>query len=156
VIRDPIDGSRGRLSPPPCRRVVKGRTNKSESSPRSPRGGPGSGARRTATPPEYAPDADECRHVRMTLSRPAETLQMPAKTNTLHTDKRCKKTLQEHPRSCKASGATPAGALARPHGTAQQPGGKNVPSVSVSLCGFLTDTTAEARGLLSGTAIRVP
>jgi hypothetical protein len=68
----------------------------------------------------------------------------------------CKKTSQEHPPSCEASGATPAGALARPHKTAQQPGGKKVPSTSVSRCGFLTDTTAEARGLLSGTAIRVP
>jgi hypothetical protein len=52
-----------------------------------------------------------------------------------------KKTLQEHPRSCKSLGATPSGALARPHGTTQQPGGKNVPSASVNLCGFLTDTT---------------
>jgi hypothetical protein len=43
-----------------------------------------------------------------------------------------KKTLQEHPRSCKASGATPAGALTRPHGTTQCPGGKNVPSASAS------------------------
>jgi hypothetical protein len=66
------------------------------------------------------------------------------------------KTLQEHRCSYKASGATPAGALARPHETAQQPGWKNVPSTSASLCGFLTDTTAEARGLLSGTTIRVP
>jgi hypothetical protein len=56
----------------------------------------------------------------------------------------------------KASGATPVGALARPNGIAQQPGGKNVPSTSVNLCGFLTDTTSEARGLLSGTTIRVP
>jgi hypothetical protein len=70
--------------------------------------------------------------------------------------RRCEKTLQEHPRSCKASGATPASALARPHGMAQQPGGKKVPSASVNLYRFLTDTTAEARGLLSGTAIRVP
>jgi hypothetical protein len=50
--------------------------------------------------------------------------------------KRCGKTLQEHPRSYKASWATPAGALARPHGTTQQPGGKKVPSASVSLCGL--------------------
>jgi hypothetical protein len=84
--------------------------------------GPGSGARRTATPPGYAPNADGCRHVRIAPSRPAETLPMPAETNTSHTDKRCRKTLQEHPRSCKVSGAKPAGALARPHGTAQQPG----------------------------------
>jgi hypothetical protein len=63
--------------------------------------------------------------------------------------KRYRKTLQEHPRSCKASGSTLTGALARLHGTAQQTGGKKVPSASISLCGFLTGTTAEARGLLS-------
>jgi hypothetical protein len=54
----------------------------------------------------------------------------------------CEKTLQEHPHSCRASGATPAGALACPHGIAQQPGGKKVPSASVSLCGFLMDTAS--------------
>jgi hypothetical protein len=59
------------------------------------------------------------------------------------------KTLQEHPRSSKALGDTPAGALARPYGIAQQPEGKKVPSASANPCGFLTDTTAEARGLLS-------
>jgi hypothetical protein len=44
----------------------------------------------------------------------------------------------------------------RPHGIAQHPGGKSVPSTSISLCGVPTDTTAETRGLLSGTAIGVP
>jgi hypothetical protein len=80
----------------------------------------------------------------------------PAETNTSHTGRLCGKTLQKHPRSCKASGATPAGALARPHGTAQHLGGKNVPSASMSLYGILTDTATEARGLLSGIAIGVP
>jgi hypothetical protein len=56
--------------------------------------------------------------------------------------------LKERPRSCKALGATPPGALARSHGIAQQLGGKNVPSASISLCGFLTDTTAGFRGTL--------
>jgi hypothetical protein len=51
--------------------------------------------------------------------------------------RRYEKTLQEHPRSCKASGATPAGALARSYRIAQQPGGKKVPLASASLCGFL-------------------
>jgi hypothetical protein len=38
------------------------------------------------------------------------------------------KPLQEHPRSCRASGARPAGPLTRPHGEAfAKPGGKNVP-----------------------------
>jgi hypothetical protein len=40
------------------------------------------------------------------------------------------------------------------NGTATR--GKSIPSASISLCGFLTDTTAEARGLLSRTTIRVP
>jgi hypothetical protein len=69
---------------------------------------------------------------------------------------RCGKTLLDCTRSTKASGATPAGALARPHGTAQQPGGKKVPSARANLRGFLTDTTAKARGLLSGADIGVP
>jgi hypothetical protein len=86
--------------------------------------------------------------MRMAPPRPAETLLMPAETDTSHTDKRCEKTLEEHPRFCNASGATPAGALARPHGTAQQPGRKSVPSASINLCGFLTDTTVEAQWLL--------
>jgi hypothetical protein len=67
-----------------------------------------------------------------------------------------KKTLYEHSRYCEASGATPATVLARPHGTAQHPGGKNVPSAGISLCGMLTEITAGARGLLSGTALGVP
>jgi hypothetical protein len=118
--------------------------------------GPGSGARCTATPPGYAPNTRECRYVRTTPLRPAETLPMQLKLTPRTLTKCCGKTLQEHPRSCKASGAIPAGALARPHETAEQPGGKKVPSASVSLCGFLTDTTAESWGLLSGTTIRVP
>jgi hypothetical protein len=66
-----------------------------------------------------------------------------------------RKTLKEYKHSSKASGARPAGPLAHPHGIAQQPRGKKVLSISVSLCGFLTDTAAEARGLLSGTATGV-
>jgi hypothetical protein len=88
------------------------------------------------------------KYVRMAPPRPAEILSTLGETNTLHTGRLCEKTLQEHPRSCKASGATPAGALACPHGTTQHPGLKNVPSASVTLCGILTDITAEARGLL--------
>jgi hypothetical protein len=156
MIRDPLDGSCGHLTPLSHGGTAKGRMNKTERTPRSPRMGPGSGARHTATPLGYAPNVDECRYVRMAPPRPAKTLPMPTETNTSHTGKCFEKTLQEHPRSCKASGATPAHALARPHGTAQQPGRKNVPSASISLCRFLTDTTVEARGLLSGTAIRVP
>jgi hypothetical protein len=92
----------------------------------------------------------------MAPPRLAETLLMPAETNTSHIDKAAEKTLKEYSHSSKASGARPASPLARPHGIAQQPGGKKVISASVSLCGFLTDIAAEARGLLSGTAIGVP
>jgi hypothetical protein len=146
----PARGSCGCLTPLSHRGTAKGCVNKTESTPRSPRLGPGSGDRRAATPRGYAPNADVCQYVRMALPRPAETLPMPVETNTSHTDKLYEKTLQEHSRSCKASGAPPAGALARPHGTAQQPGGKNVPSASISLCGSLMDTTTEPWGLLSG------
>jgi hypothetical protein len=50
--------------------------------------------------------------------RPAGISPMPIETNTQHIS-RLRKTLQEHPCSCKASGARPAGPLARPHGMAQ-------------------------------------
>jgi hypothetical protein len=63
-------------------------------------------------------NTDGCRYVSMAPPRPAETLPILAETNTSHTDKLYEKTLQEHPRSYKAPGATPAGALACPHGTA--------------------------------------
>jgi hypothetical protein len=44
---------------------------------------------------------------------------MPIETNAPHTGKNSrKKPLQEHSRSCRASGARPAGLLTRPHGTA--------------------------------------
>jgi hypothetical protein len=36
MIRDPLDGSRGHLTLPPCERAAKGSINKPESSPRSP------------------------------------------------------------------------------------------------------------------------
>jgi hypothetical protein len=95
------------------------------------------------------------KNVRMAPLRVAGILPMPAETNTSCTGRSCKKTLQEHPRSYKALGARPAGLLARPHGIAQQPGGKKVPSPDVSICGILTGTPADARELLSGTTIRV-
>jgi hypothetical protein len=66
------------------------------------------------------------------------------------------KTLQEHPRSCRASGARPAGPLTWPHGRHLQPGGKDVLSVGFSICGSLAGIPADARGLLLGTALRVP
>jgi hypothetical protein len=143
-------------NPPSRGGTTKGRTNKSESPPRSPRTGPGVGARRTATPPGYAPNARERQHMRMAPPSPAETPPRPAEINTSHNDDAAEKTLKEYTHSSKASGARPAGLLARPHGIEQQPGGKKVPSVGVSICGVLTDTPADAQGLLTRTAIRVP
>jgi hypothetical protein len=43
---------------------------------------------------------------------------MPVEINTPHAGGSRKKPLQEHSRSCRASGARPAGSLTRPHGTA--------------------------------------
>jgi hypothetical protein len=103
-----------------------------------------------------APNADDARYVCVAPPNPAEISLMPAETNTPHTGGSCEKTLQEHPHSCKASKARPAGPLARPHGIALATRGKNVPSASVSICGILTDTPTDAQGLLSGTSIRVP
>jgi hypothetical protein len=71
-----------------------------------------------------APNADNAQHVRVALPRPAEISPMLAETNTPHTGRSCEKILQEHPRSCKASGARPVGPLAWPHGTAQATRGR--------------------------------
>jgi hypothetical protein len=94
--------------------------------------------------------------MRMAPSRPAETSPRPTETNASHDDNTVEKTLKEYTHSSKASGARLAGPLARPHGIVRQPEGKRVPSVSVSIYGVLRDTPADARGLLSGTATRVP
>jgi hypothetical protein len=51
------------------------------------------------------------------------------------------KTLQEYAHSSKSSGATPAGALARPLGREKQPGGKKVPSGSTKIYGFVDGET---------------
>jgi hypothetical protein len=80
----------------------------------------------------------------------------PTEINTSHNEDAAEKTLKEYTHSSKASGARPTGLLARPHGIAQQPGEKKVPLASISICGILTDTTTDARGLLTGTAIGVP
>jgi hypothetical protein len=92
-------------------------------------------------------NADTCAwHRRGQLKHCRVWLKQTPRTLAIHRGK----TLQEYSHSSKASGATPAGALARPHGIAQQTGGKKVPLESTNLCGFLTDTTAKARGLVSG------
>jgi hypothetical protein len=79
--------------------------------------GPGSGARRTATPPGM--HRTRMVPVARASPKPAETLPMPVETCTTPTDKILReKPLQEHSRSCKASGARPAGPLTRPRGKA--------------------------------------
>jgi hypothetical protein len=51
--------------------------------------------------------------------KPAETSPMSVETCTTPADKNsARKPLQEHSRSCRASGARPAGSLTRPHGKA--------------------------------------
>jgi hypothetical protein len=97
----------------------------------------GSGAQHMATPPgrtQMQANADTCTwHRRGWLKYHRGRLQQTPRTPGA----RCGKTLQECTHSSKASGVTPAGALACPHGTTQRPGGKKVPLGSTSLCGFL-------------------
>jgi hypothetical protein len=114
VIRDPLDGSRGCLTPPSYGRTAKGRANKSESSHRSPRVGPGSGPQRTTALPGYALNADECRYVRMAPSRPAETPLILAETNTSRTDKRCEKNLAGAPTLLQGFGGHTRGCASTP------------------------------------------
>jgi hypothetical protein len=97
MIRDPLDGSRGHLTPLSRGRTAKGRMDKNASFPRSPRLGPGSGGSTHGYTSWRAPNADSCRYVRTAPARPARTLLMPAETNTSHTGKRCEKNLARAP-----------------------------------------------------------
>jgi hypothetical protein len=74
-----------------------------------------------------APNADDARDVRVAPPRPAEISPMPAETTTPHAGMSCEKSLQEHPRSCKASEARPTGLLARPHGITPATRGEESP-----------------------------
>jgi hypothetical protein len=90
-------------------------------------------------------NVDACvRHRRGRLKHCRRRLKLTPHTLTNAAEKPCRST------------HAPTRLRGRSSATKQQLGGKNVPSVEVSLCGFLTDTTAETRGLLSGTARRVP
>jgi hypothetical protein len=125
--------------PPSRGGPARERTNKSESTPdRLERAQVRLNAR--LHPLEMHRAQTYAKYVRMAPPWPAGILPMPAETNTSHTGRLCEKTLQEHPHSCKASGARPTGPLARPHRIAQQPEGKKVSSASVNICGILTDT----------------
>jgi hypothetical protein len=90
---------------------------KSESSPRSPRTGPGSGARRTATP-LGSTERRQRQSCVCGAPRPAGTLPTSVEINTPHARGSRENPLQEHSRSCRASGARPMGPLTRPHGIA--------------------------------------
>jgi hypothetical protein len=54
-----------------------------------------------------APNADHARYVCVASPSPVEISPMRAEINAPHTGRTCKKTLQEHPRSYKASGLDP-------------------------------------------------
>jgi hypothetical protein len=117
--------------------------------------GPGSGARRTATPPGVHRTRES--PVVRVRPRPAGILPMPVETNAPHT---CKNSQKKPCRSTHAPaglrGLDPRVCWRGPAERHLQPGGKNVLSVGSSICGNLTGTPADARGLLSGTAMRVP
>jgi hypothetical protein len=81
--------------PPSRGGTARGRTEKSESPSQSPRMGPSSGARREATPPGYAPNACECRHMLTAPPRPAETSTRPTEINASQKDDAANKTLEE-------------------------------------------------------------
>jgi hypothetical protein len=74
----------------------------------------------------------------MAPPRPAEIPPRPDETNTSRTSSTLWKNLAGvHALHQGFGGYTRGCASARPHLTQQRPGGKNVPSSSVSLCGFL-------------------
>jgi hypothetical protein len=81
--------------PPSRGGTARGRTEKLESPSRSPRMGPGSGARREATPSGYAPNTRERRHMRTAPPRPAEILSRMAVINVSHKDDTVNRTLKE-------------------------------------------------------------
>jgi hypothetical protein len=81
--------------PPSRGGTARGQTEKLESPSRSPRMGPGSGARREATPPRYAPNARERRHIHTVPPKPAEISPRPAEINASHKDDVANKTLEE-------------------------------------------------------------
>jgi hypothetical protein len=104
-----------------------------------------------------APNAGNACYVHVAPPRPAGTLPMPVETNTPHTGgSREKNPCRSTHAAARLRGLDPRVRWSGPTDWHQPPGGKNVPSASVSICGILTDTPIDTRGLLSGTAIRVP
>jgi hypothetical protein len=142
MIRDPFDGSRGHLTPPPCGRAAKGaRTNRRArpDRPSRPRLGGSSHGYTFWT----CPIVSKCWPTCMALLRSAEM-------NASRTGSSTQKTLQECKHSSKASRATPAGVLAHPHETSQCPKGKRVLTESLSLCGSLQIPLQRLRGYCRG------
>jgi hypothetical protein len=87
---------------------------------------------------------------RRALPRPADITPRLAETNASRTSSSTQKTLEECTHSSKASGATPAGALARPHGMSQHPDGKRVLTESLILCRSLRMPLQRLRGYCWG------
>jgi hypothetical protein len=145
MIRDPFDGSRGHLTPPPregAHRQV-GELAPITSSGHGLGGSPCGYALRTY------PIISKRQYACVALPRPAET-------NASRTGRSTQKALQECTHSSKASGATPAGALARPHGMSRHPEGKKVPLESTSLCRFLWIPLQKLRGYCRGQPLGSP
>jgi hypothetical protein len=129
MIHDSFDGSRGHLTPLSCEGAARGALTSRRAQPDCPEwprlGGSSHG---------YVSWA--CLIVSKRQStHPA--LPRLAERNASRTGSSTQKTLQECTHSSKASGETPAGALACPHGKSQRPEGKRVLTESLSLCGSL-------------------
>jgi hypothetical protein len=134
--------------PPSRGGTVRGRTEKSDNSSRSPRMGPGSGARREATPPGYAPNVRERQHMCTAPPRPAEI-------NASHKDDAANKTLKECHTPPRLRGLDLRVHQRVP--TEQHNNqGEERPICQHQHLRDPNGCPADARGLLSGTALGVP
>jgi hypothetical protein len=119
-IRNPRPDRWGLRKPHPLSRRGTARERSKQVTELAPiaRTGPGSGARRTVTPPRVhrtrAVPVMCVWHRRGLLEHCRCRLKLTPRTLVDF----AKKPLQEHSHSCRASGARPAGPLTRPHGTA--------------------------------------
>jgi hypothetical protein len=113
--------------PPSCEKTARERAKQVEELAPIASNGPRLGGSTHGYTSWGAPNANNAKYVRVAPPRPAGISPMPAETNTPHTGRTCEKTLQEHPCSCKASGARLVGPLARPQGMAPATRGKESP-----------------------------
>jgi hypothetical protein len=86
---------------------------------------------------------------------PAGILPMPAETNTLHNGKPGEKTLQEHPRSCKAFGGYTRECASAPPRNGTTSRREECPISKRQPLRDPMDITTEARGLQPGKTTRV-